>query len=617
MMLKQQLLLLFLTIGIFTISFSNSVEKGYKYLDKGKGDKAKEVFKEFYEKNNEDILANYGLYLVYKTNLAEKAHPYVLHVEELLKIKKGQKITSDRISVSYSQAKNERKQLEKVILQFTLRQNNLMSILYFIKKYPKAHNLELAIIRRNEMAFQEVRKEHTVQSYNRFLEKYPKAEQHTEVENLRNQLIYEEVTKTNTIENYKWFIKKYPTAKEIYRATKARDKLIFDEVLKENSAEAFADFVRKYPDADQVSQANKLHGDRVVIEHLEQKNKILKQEKEIQEMGKKQAELLQQQQQKDLETEKHKKKIYIALFSVVGILFVILIVAFVGQRRAKQQIAQQNEEIEQSKQEILIINKDITQKNKEIVDSINYAKVIQTAILPSKKRIKNHFKDAFVFYRPKDIVSGDFYWYGEVEDKQIIAAVDCTGHGVPGAFMSMIGNTILNQIVLRSKITKPSEILFNLRQEVIKALAQSHIEDDSGDTRKDGMDIALCTIEKNKVEFAGAFNPMILVRNDEVIQVKADRMPIGDYLDKNNHPFTNHEYTISKGDSIYLFTDGYPDQFGGENDKKIGSKAFRELLVEVSSKTADDQEIHLNKYIQKWMGKTSQIDDMLIIGMKF
>ncbi len=608
MKLKKISLLVFFLLGLFMIGFSASLEKGFKYLDKGKKDKARVVFQKYYNEDQSNIMANYGLFLLYKEQKAEKAYPYLLRAQKGFKTKKV--ASAGDVMITPAKIEREREKIEKTILQYTLRQNDLSTVLYFIKKYPDAHNIESAKIRRNELAFQKARKEHSIKGYNQFLQKYEEAEQRTEVENLRNDLIFVAVKDSNTIEAYERFLEKYPTSKEVYRATKNRNALVFKKTLEKNTVQALQEFIEKYPDADQVAQAKQLRNDRAHIELLNTEKKL--QQKEI-EAEKERLE----KNQLALEHEEKKAQVYTILFVGVGILLIIVIIAFVGQKRAKNKIEKQKEVIESSRAEILKKNEEITQKNQEILDSINYAKFIQTAILPSTKRIKNHFKDAFIFYRPKDIVSGDFYWYGEVGEKQIIAAVDCTGHGVPGAFMSMIGNTLLNQIVLREQITNPAEILFKLRQEVIKALAQSHIEDDSEDTRKDGMDIALCVIEGNKVEFSGAFNPVILVKNGEATQVKADRMPIGDYLDKNNTPFTNHEYIVENGDTIYLFSDGYPDQFGGDKDKKMGSKAFRETLASIAHKSADEQGKILKQKIDEWMGETPQIDDMLIVGVKF
>jgi serine phosphatase RsbU (regulator of sigma subunit) len=278
-------------------------------------------------------------------------------------------------------------------------------------------------------------------------------------------------------------------------------------------------------------------------------------------------------------------------------------------------------EIEKQKDHIQIINTEIT-------DSINYAKYIQSSILPKAKQMESSLGEHFVIYKPKDIVSGDFYWTSNIENKTIIAAVDCTGHGVPGAFMSMLGITLLNEIINKEYITHPGVVLRRLRKEVINSLKQ---KGERGE-QKDGMDISLCTLdlENMKLQFAGANNPLYIIRKPSYKQVgelrcelpgdcclyeiKGDLMPIGIYDRMEN--FTFHEIDIFKGDSIYLFTDGFPDQFGGLVHKKFGYRQFREQLVKNNSATMADQKIMLESTLNEWMGNNSQIDDILVIGFR-
>jgi hypothetical protein len=203
----------------------------------------------------------------------------------------------------------------------------------------------------------------------------------------------------------------------------------------------------------------------------------------------------------------------------------------------------------------------IEEKNKDITDSINYAQKIQEAILPSDEEITNALPEHFVLFKPKDIVSGDFYWFSERDGKALIIAADCTGHGVPGAFMSMIGNSLLNEIVNEKGATQPAEILQKLKEGVIKSLSQTG----EAGTQKDGMDIAMCgfDLENNEVEFSGAYNPLFRIRNGELEETRSDRMPIGIYADDGGKVFTNYTLKMEKGDVYYIFTDGFVDQFGG------------------------------------------------------
>ncbi|WP_338768227.1 PAS domain S-box protein [Bernardetia sp. ABR2-2B] len=276
---------------------------------------------------------------------------------------------------------------------------------------------------------------------------------------------------------------------------------------------------------------------------------------------------------------------------------------------------------------ILVVSHDITERkrtefevretNRKISESINYARRIQGAILPESRHLQSIFPDSFIFYKPRDIVSGDFPWYVQKGDDVYIAAVDCTGHGVPGALISLIGYFILNEILSSSQtILSPAQILDRLN----KGVAQTLRQDTEGNT-KDGMDIALCRINRkqNKVEFAGAHRPLyVLPKEGNLIQIKGDRKPIGGgAIYSKSDDFSNHNYKISKGDSLYIFSDGLPDQFGGEEDKKFSAKQIREILVENRNQNMEEMHITFENRFEQWMGNSKQIDDILMIGIKF
>lgn len=256
---------------------------------------------------------------------------------------------------------------------------------------------------------------------------------------------------------------------------------------------------------------------------------------------------------------------------------------------------------------------ELSEKNKKITDSILYAKRIQTAILPSDNELANLGNEHFVLFKPMNIVSGDFYWISKKGKKILVSAADCTGHGVPGAFMSMIGNTLLNKIVNENNITKPNNILHQLREEIIESLNQA--KDDN--LSKDGMDMTICAIdfEELKLEFSGANNPLIIVRKGEVLEYKGNKQPVG-MLMGELHPFTNHVIEIQKGDALYLFSDGFQDQFGGEQGKKFMKRRFKELLSEISDKPMKQQHDILDKTITEWIKNTRQIDDILVMGIR-
>lgn len=261
----------------------------------------------------------------------------------------------------------------------------------------------------------------------------------------------------------------------------------------------------------------------------------------------------------------------------------------------------------------------LEKQNQEIRDSINYAKNIQLALLPSSDYIDDFFPDRFVFYKPKDIVSGDFYWLNKVDNQIIVAVADCTGHGVPGAFLSMLGISFLNEIVNKNKILRPDLILNELRNMVITVLNKNKRE------VNDGMDISLVVInlEDKMAQYAGAFNPLFVVRNNletstfEIISVDGDRMPIGLYI-KNNEPFLNKQIQLQKNDSIYLFSDGYSDQFGGtrDNKQKFMKKRFKQVLTDIQNHDMKQQKLILENIFMNWKADMPQTDDVTLIGIR-
>ncbi|MCC6182707.1 MAG: tetratricopeptide repeat protein [Bacteroidia bacterium] len=279
----------------------------------------------------------------------------------------------------------------------------------------------------------------------------------------------------------------------------------------------------------------------------------------------------------------------------------------------KQQVELKNEEIVHQKELVEEKATELAVKQKEIIDSINYAKRIQQAVLTGEEVWNKISPEHFILFMPKDIVSGDFYWaYHTPNNRSIFVLADCTGHGVPGGFMSMLGNSFLNEIIVEGKIFKADEILNKLRAKIISALEQKGATE-----QKDGMDMALCVWNKldNTLEFAGANNPLWLVRNNELIEYKANKMPIGTYLE-NNKPFTSATINLQKGDTIYLTTDGYADQFGGENGKKLKYKTLIEHLLKINHQDMPQQKQRLEKLFIDWRGKYDQIDDVSVIGIR-
>ncbi|HET8860863.1 tetratricopeptide repeat protein [Marivirga sp.] len=312
---------------------------------------------------------------------------------------------------------------------------------------------------------------------------------------------------------------------------------------------------------------------------------------------------------------------------LILVVFVIITVRAKNQKqRANNQLKLQNEEIRQQREEIETqaeklksINTDvnrknqtIVQKNKNITDSINYAKRIQNALLPFPQRIERELEDFFIYYNPKDIVSGDFYWFSESDEIVVTAVADCTGHGIPGAFMSFIGHDMLNHLVNFKGVTKPAEILKQLKLNVIHILRQEQSDN------RDGMDISICVWNKktNKIQFSGANHSLIYIQNKQLYHIKGNKTTIGLDEGKNVKDFDTHEINLVGDTCFYLFTDGYVDQFGGEEDKKFMIKNLKELLSTIHIKKMETQGIIIRETIEEWMDDKEQIDDILVWGFR-
>ena len=275
-------------------------------------------------------------------------------------------------------------------------------------------------------------------------------------------------------------------------------------------------------------------------------------------------------------------------------------------RIAKKEINRQKNEIEKQR-DIL------KQQNQEITGSIKYARLIQAAVFPPEPFMKKYLDDFFILNFPRDIISGDFFWMNEKANRIVVAVGDCTGHGVPGAFMSMLGMTLLNEIIIKNdQNIQASDILNQLRDRVIYSLHQTGRYGEA----HDGMDISLCIIDRDKktVEFAGANNGMLLIRKNKLHIYQPDKMPVGFYV--THDKFTNHRFGYRSGDMIYMYTDGFSDQFGGPNGKKFKSKQFRDLLLSLHHLQAKKQKDALGKKFYQWKGDLDQVDDVLIFGLR-
>ena len=266
------------------------------------------------------------------------------------------------------------------------------------------------------------------------------------------------------------------------------------------------------------------------------------------------------------------------------------------------------------KLELNFTNRELEEKKKDLLDSIRYAYRIQTAISPPNYLVNELLPEHFILYMPKDVVSGDFYFVSEFKGKVLFAAVDCTGHGVPGVLMSVIGFNGLIQGVQNETINKPGELLSFLDEYVNDVLRQTH--DESG--VKDSMDLAVCIVDfkKKEVMYAGAYNPLYYVKNKELLEIKAAKLPIGVNTDGVVDIYTNHTVQLGKGDSVYIFSDGYADQFGGSRNKKFKYNHLKEIILSVQNKTMKEQSNILKNTLIDWQGDEEQVDDILVMGVR-
>jgi serine phosphatase RsbU (regulator of sigma subunit) len=330
------------------------------------------------------------------------------------------------------------------------------------------------------------------------------------------------------------------------------------------------------------------------------------------EYEKKEALLKADQEKERAVTEEKSRKQKIIIWSIIaGLILVVVFAAFIYRslrvtRKQKQVIEIKNRETELQK-------KIIEEKNKDITDSINYAKRIQQAKLPNKHEIYSNLTQSFILFKPKDIVSGDFYFFHKIQQTVFIAAADCTGHGVPGAFMSMIGSEKLDEAISLSSET--SEILRLLNIGIRNSLHQS----ESVESTRDGMDIALCSVDtiNRVVKYAGANRPIWIIRNgqEEIEEIQATKRAIGGFTD-DSQLFDTHEIRLQQGDTFYIFSDGYADTYNGQNGKKLKTKKFKELLLEIQNKKMQEQEKYLDDFIETWKAGAEQVDDILVIGVR-
>ncbi len=425
---------------------------------------------------------------------------------------------------------------------------------------------------------------------------------------------------------------------EVYRNTGAINKALdfYDRSLKmskelghkelvQNNYKGMADLYEEVKNYKQAYTNYKQYTEVKDLIYNEQTQRTITEMKEKYEADKKQQQIELLNKDNKLQEVKIQRQRTLNISFIIGLLLVLsfTVFAFWQLRVIKKknnllaernnQIQQQKEEIETQKDEIEAQRDLVFKQKQEITDSIHYAQRIQRAVLPSDEFSEEILPEHFILFKPRDIVSGDFYWLTKKNKRVITVAADCTGHGVPGAFMSMLGVSFLNEIVNKMEDLQAHEILNQLREYVKTTLGQRGKEGEA----KDGMDVALTIIdlENMNLQYAGAYNSLYIIREGELIERKADKMPIGIYI-KEKESFTKHELDLQKDDTIYTFSDGYVDQFGGENGRKFMSKPFKRLLLSIQEKSMAEQKDILEKNILDWRGDIPQVDDIIVLGIR-
>jgi CheY-like chemotaxis protein len=400
---------------------------------------------------------------------------------------------------------------------------------------------------------------------------------------------------------------------------------LFASVDKHIKAEQIKEIEERSKQEVQKAQTEKTRTQQALTEksdQLEETQQTLEASKKLskqQELELEVKELAIREKEAELKNEKIIRYGITFIFVVILIFSILIFRQFKEKKKANQKLGEQNIQIIAQKEELKKQRDLANQQKKDITDSIEYAKRIQTALLPPAGFIKRNLPEHFIYFKPRDIVSGDFYWMMNKDDKIIITAADCTGHGVPGAFMSMLGTAFLNEIVNKIIENKhiyslqANEILNQLRNYIIESLHQSQYDNES----KDGIDMSLCIIDsKNKkLQFSGAHNPLYIIKNNELQILKGDRMPVSIHPNKDKS-FTNHEIDIEENDIIYLFSDGFVDQIGGLKNRKYMSRNFQEFLLKIHKEPMDVQQKLLDKEFESWRGNNIQLDDILVIGIK-
>jgi len=406
--------------------------------------------------------------------------------------------------------------------------------------------------------------------------------------------------------------------KTTYEQEQEQEKEKMVTMLQSQYQEAQLQNLKSFEEIEKLSIENqakeyKLRAIQGEIEKQKLENQLKEQRLKVLEAEKKQQEA--EITKKNEAIAYQKKVLYIIGFAllVVFILLIFIVRLYMVNKRTLKLVREQKLQIEKQKDEIELINKELTHQNTIIRESIDYAKHIQFAMLPNPAVISQVFPDFFVFFKPRDIVSGDFYWFHNANDKAILATIDCTGHGVPGAFMSLIANSMLSKIVKEKNIYDPAIILENLNIEVLEAMSQS------GDDLDNGMDITVCTLNKSAqfIEIAMAGHSCVIINNGELTELDGKDFAIGGVFASPDSKYEKHQLQLQKGMSCYFYSDGFADQIGGNDKKKLGQKVLNEIIIKANVLEANKRREFFEQSLNDWKGDLKQVDDIIILGFSY
>ncbi len=582
-----------------TFQYDNAVKYYEQSLD---------IVKELDDKNEEAILHEKVANIYLEQNEFEKAiesYKQTLKIDEELKDEKKTGATLNNIGVAYhtiGKYNDAVNYYEKSLdlnqkagdkMQISIALNNIGNVNYDWKKYSKAIEFyEKSIEIKEDINYKigQAISLHNIGNAYKGLKKYNQAiNYYKQSNNIAKEINSQEVQ----ARNFKAFSEVYSLVKDYKNAYKYQR--LFTEskhTIKDEKSQMFEGVRRERTAADKILIAS--------LRHQIQRQKLLAEYEANQRMKEIEIKNLEIKSQNE---QLKRMRLQISLAFVLIIACVIFTILIFNQYRQKK------------KANIILTEKNelISFQKQQITDSIRYASRIQKAVLPPEEYVKKIIPQHFILNKPRDIVSGDYYWTTQLGSESIIAVADCTGHGVPGAFMSMLGISFLNEIVNKSSNAKSHEILNQLREHVMNSLHQTGKDEET----KDGMDIALCVIDtkKKELQYSGAHNPLYLIRSDELTEIKADKMPIGISM-RYTQPFKNNKMKLDPGDVLYIFSDGYCDQFGGESKKKFGVRRFKEFLLEIHHEPMNKQCEKLDQQFLEWRGMYDQLDDVLVVGIK-